>query len=54
MVDREITKLCGIEKEDKFKAITLIANDVSKMDVFFTVPDLEKASWVKMLLGRDI
>ena len=47
----------GIEKLDKFdklKAVTMIANDIKKMNVFFSLPNEFEAKWVALLLKGEL
>ena len=50
----EIEKLENLGISDKLKAVTMIANDIEKMDVFFSVPNEFKGEWVSLLLRGEL
>ena len=50
----EIEKLENLRITNKLKAITMITNDIGKMDAFFSLPNEFKGKWVSLLLRGEL
>ncbi|KAL8456640.1 hypothetical protein ACS0TY_034757 [Phlomoides rotata] len=54
MIYSSISKMSMLTLKEKLRATALIARNAEDIDVFFSLPDLNRVEWVKMLLLGEI